>query len=670
MKLTLSITAAPSDSALTGQQFVIDQNPASLGRKPDNQCQLPDSERIISSHHATINLVDQQFILTDTSTNGTFVNGSAIALPTPLKSGDIINIGKYSFSTNISSAQTSSTGPGSFLDELNPAGADIAPLSAPQKDDLASLFSAGTGTPPPPSAFDDIAPASNIPPQSNAADDLDRWLEPDLQPPSQQGLKWDSQNKEALSNLLGDEETDPLAILDQAAEKVAPGNIDDLFGDDDPDWWNASQADNASALNHAIDSASLLGNKEPDEHDAIAGVVHHAGGTSKPLANDTSKPLANNASKPLANDASKPLANDASKPLADTPSTSDSDPSSAFDDLLKPNPVAPDLDLKENNSPWEIADIEPQSIDDFLDSDEPASHPLLEKNTTTESSLPGIDSPSSGAISNLDESEQTTPGLGRVSTAIDNNIHDTAEFDHVDIEKPVDISHNQITPPEPDLPGFDSDSPDNSTAKPAQLIAESCATQTAQDLADQLGIGSLSEGQLNQLIPEVSAILQETTSRLLEVLIARSSVKNEMRLERTMIKSKENNPLKFSVSGEDALKNILNPRSEAFLSGKAAIKEAFDDLADHQMALLAGMQQAYEAMLNSFAPESLEERFPSASSRLIPGNKKARNWEAYQEYFVKLQSDKENAYNELFGGNFTKAYEDQIAFLKKQRQKH
>jgi type VI secretion system FHA domain protein len=649
MKLTLSITAAPADSALTGQQFVIDQNPASLGRKPDNQCLLPDNERIISSHHAIINLVGQQFILTDTSTNGTFVNGSAIASPTPLKSGDIINIGKYSFSTTISSPGANPTAEGSFLDELTPSSpvnAKTPPPAAPQDSDLAALFATGPSSNPPSTAFNDPSLASNNNlqsnnnVQSNTADDLDRWLEPDLQPASQQGLKWDSQNKEALSNLLGDEETDPLAMLDQAAEKIAPGNIDDLFGDDDPDWWSDSQADNAPALSHAIDNASLRGNRDSEDHRASAA------------------PLPGNLSEPLADKASNP------------------DPLSALDELLEPSLPEAGLDPKESQTPWEIKDIEPQSIDDFLDSSALASPALLQTTTESEPSLPGFLSASSKPITSIDDAEQTTPGLRHPAAARGHEIDDTGEFDPVDIDKPASPEHdlhliqNQDSQPNVEPSGININSQSESDSRPVQGTNQLGATQTAQDLAEQLGLGSLPETQLNQLIPEVSAILQETTSRLLEVLIARSSVKNEMRLERTMIKSKENNPLKFSVSGEDALRNILNPRSEAFLSGKAAIEEAFDDLADHQMALLAGMQQAYDAMLNSFSPESLEQRFPNNSSRLIPGNKKARNWEAYQEYFVKLQSDKENAYNELFGGNFTKAYEDQIAFLKKQRQKH
>ena len=46
----------------------------SIGRSADNDWVLPDPERFVSSRHAVIESHGPEFVLTDTSTNGTFIN--------------------------------------------------------------------------------------------------------------------------------------------------------------------------------------------------------------------------------------------------------------------------------------------------------------------------------------------------------------------------------------------------------------------------------------------------------------------------------------------------------------------------------------------------------------------------------------------------------------------
>lgn len=188
---------------------------------------------------------------------------------------------------------------------------------------------------------------------------------------------------------------------------------------------------------------------------------------------------------------------------------------------------------------------------------------------------------------------------------------------------------------------------------------------TAYELAAKLGLANLREEQLANLPAEVAAVLRETAARLMEILRARSSIKNELRLERTMIGARENNPLKFSARPEDALTYMFEDRGGAFLRAEAAIRDSFDDLADHQVAVLAGMRAAYNAMLTEFDPARLEQRFGAAGGLLA--NRKARNWEAYQEYYARLSADGESAYSRLFGEFFAHAYEQQINELKATR---
>jgi FHA domain-containing protein len=50
----------------------------------------------------------------------------------------------------------------------------------------------------------------------------------------------------------------------------------------------------------------------------------------------------------------------------------------------------------------------------------------------------------------------------------------------------------------------------------------------------------------------------------------------------------------------------------------------------------------------------------SAITSLIPGARKARLWELFQELFTQLQSEAQDDFDELFGKAFLRAYEDQL----------
>ncbi len=71
----------------------------SVGRADDNEWILPDPERYVSGHHARIDYRDGGYWLTDTSSNGTFVNDAETPIseqgPCALKDGDRVRIGEY-----------------------------------------------------------------------------------------------------------------------------------------------------------------------------------------------------------------------------------------------------------------------------------------------------------------------------------------------------------------------------------------------------------------------------------------------------------------------------------------------------------------------------------------------------------------------------------------------
>jgi len=167
--------------------------------------------------------------------------------------------------------------------------------------------------------------------------------------------------------------------------------------------------------------------------------------------------------------------------------------------------------------------------------------------------------------------------------------------------------------------------------------------------------------QINQLVGEV---VREMISGMMQVLGSRSTIKNEFRMNVTTIQPVENNPLKFSANVDDALENMFIKQGNAYKKPVAAVKESFDGIAEHQVAILAGIRAAFKGVIERFDPVLLERRFAKQKkSGIIPASQKAKNWELYVEYYNELAGDIDNSFQFLFGDEFVQAYEDQLQKL-------
>ncbi|MCX2780330.1 type VI secretion system-associated FHA domain protein TagH [Microbulbifer thermotolerans] len=196
-----------------------------------------------------------------------------------------------------------------------------------------------------------------------------------------------------------------------------------------------------------------------------------------------------------------------------------------------------------------------------------------------------------------------------------------------------------------------------------QEVAHTSGRSGASALAQALGL-NLRPEQQPQLEQQAAEIVQETVTRLIDLLRARSSIKNELRVQRTVIQTEANNPLKFSATATDAL-SAMFAGNGAFMDPRTAVADSFDDLSDHQVAVLAGMRAGYEAMLKFFNPENIERRLNSSGS--VFASKNAKNWEGFVQMYRELAGDPESCYRRLFGDEFASTYEHQLSELKNAR---
>lgn len=190
------------------------------------------------------------------------------------------------------------------------------------------------------------------------------------------------------------------------------------------------------------------------------------------------------------------------------------------------------------------------------------------------------------------------------------------------------------------------------------------------DLAAVLAGAGLDRVEVTpELLRSFGQILRVVVSGVMDVLQARQRLKGEFRMDMTTFKRADNNPLKFSANVDDALHNLLVKRNAAYLGPVDAFEDAFNDLRNHQMAMLAGMRVAFEEMLAGFDPDRLQKQFDGEIKKggaLLSVPAKFRYWDLYRDRFHDMVKDPDASFRELFGDEFARAYEEQLDRLKNQ----
>ena len=180
------------------------------------------------------------------------------------------------------------------------------------------------------------------------------------------------------------------------------------------------------------------------------------------------------------------------------------------------------------------------------------------------------------------------------------------------------------------------------------------------------GIDPAAVAQVNsaEAMQSYGALFREVVQGMMEVLMARASLKSEFRMLLTTIRPVENNPLKFSPSVDDAMRNLFMSHGSGYLSPVESVREGFDDIKNHQMAMVAGMQAAFGDLLQRLNPESFQGKGKGGVRvALISGSRKSHAWDAYCEFYKKVTRDEDSSFQTLFGEEFARAYEEQIRRL-------
>ena len=241
MRLTLSILRCPDRVAPETRRF--DGGEVVIGRGPGADWVLADTaaKPLLSRRHCTLAFRSGAWTVTDTSTNGTTLNGSPTAEGQPtrgLRDGDRLGIGPYEIEVSLAAEQPMSSGfgGGAGSDWITPAGPSASPFGGSPLG--AAQGFAAIPEPHPSVAMDPFAGPSIVLPEDFGADLLSSApqrppAQPDhtpafgdvLQPPQARTLlpsSWDDEPLMAPSAAPSLPPPDPFAAAAMPSPAPAP----------------------------------------------------------------------------------------------------------------------------------------------------------------------------------------------------------------------------------------------------------------------------------------------------------------------------------------------------------------------------------------------------------------------------------------------------------------
>ena len=346
--------------------------------------------------------------------------------------------------------------------------------------------------------------------------------------------------------------------------------------------------------------------------------------------------------------------------------------------------VIPDVGIPETLDPLELLNGAPASTPSVLDNQVPPVQ-VSEVQADHVSDMGAFFAPpeaysEQGAEQVPEQSESAAPMPGQIPE--DWNVSMDAAPPNIpapEVHPPAEIMQPSPVPvaskaAAPSMSPTSLEQPATPTpATPSHTQHESNAETVAALQQLLLGAGASAELAAKvspAMLPIFGQVMRETLQGLMEVLQARAAVKSEFRMVQTTIKPVENNPLKFSPGVDEALYHLLANEGRGYLALRESVVESFQDIKDHQLAVMAGMQSAFAKLVQGFDPQKLAEQFQGQlKSGPFAGNKKGQYWEHYEQYFASIEDDMEEHFHRLFGDEFVKAYEDQVYHLAQARKK-
>ncbi len=152
-----------------------------------------------------------------------------------------------------------------------------------------------------------------------------------------------------------------------------------------------------------------------------------------------------------------------------------------------------------------------------------------------------------------------------------------------------------------------------------------------------------------------------------QMVSSRRNLKSAFSLDQTTILPRHNNPMKMSEDVGDLLRQLLVGREGEYLGPRDSAREACRDLFYHQEALISAAQSACREFADRFDPDELVAAFrrEGGSSSRFGFLDRLKHWQMYCDLYPVLTEKGAGGLPQIFREEFARAYERQIAELKR-----
>lgn len=187
--------------------------------------------------------------------------------------------------------------------------------------------------------------------------------------------------------------------------------------------------------------------------------------------------------------------------------------------------------------------------------------------------------------------------------------------------------------------------------------------EAASAFLEGLGVdpGLIHEGSEADVMKLCGQLFREAVEGIREGLAKRTEEKEQYRLSQTTIQPSENNPLKFSASTDEALKNMIFDQSPGYLPPIETIRDSFRGLRAHREAIRNAMQVALEDFLVRLDPAELKKKFDeNLDSGVLKAGNKSKYWECYKEMYGSINQRTAGHLPLRFSEVFINAYQEYL----------
>jgi type VI secretion system FHA domain protein len=173
---------------------------------------------------------------------------------------------------------------------------------------------------------------------------------------------------------------------------------------------------------------------------------------------------------------------------------------------------------------------------------------------------------------------------------------------------------------------------------------------------------ALDDKQIEQTPHRLGQLMREVILGLNENLHLRTEQKSVLRIPTTSIQAQDNNPLKFSASVDEAIRNLLFRPTSEYLQAVESVREAFIDIKQHQQRLLSALRTATQDYIARLDPEELENKVSNGKrGALINAANKLKYWDLYKDLYQVVTQAQPGQLPQQFLEELSRAYETEAA---------